>query len=158
MLNIETVGVALDVAPIFLFCVFIKHSFSNAYAMKFLFQLVLSCLILRGLIACQHSPIKAMEPIVNEPPDPCGLKNVTHRNKIDSIMTAHCKQCHAGRGALKGINLEDYQSTRAWFLLDSARLMSVIRFETGVYMPPVGKIPECEIRQLETWAREGYRE
>lgn len=132
--------------------------FIPIYMKTFIHCLILGLIVL-GVLNCQNAPTPIIEEIVPiGAPDSCGVKNVSYNNKIDAIMTKHCKQCHSGNGALKGINLESYQSNKSWFQLDSSRLLGAIRYETGTFMPPKGKIPECEIRQLETWVREGFRE
>ncbi len=120
--------------------------------MKTVFQLVLFCLILRGVTACQHTPIAALEPTIQELPDTCGVKNVAYKSKIETLFSTHCYTCHSGRGASKGINFEGYGGLKWWLTNDSVRILGVIRKGE---MPPTGKIPDCQILQLQTWIQKG---
>lgn len=103
-------------------------------------------------MACQHAPSALVEPIIQELPDSCALKNVAYKNKIETLFITHCYACHSGRGASKGINLEGYEGLKWWINNDSMRILGVIRKGE---MPPTGKIPNCQILQLETWIQKG---
>jgi cytochrome c5 len=120
--------------------------------MKSLLKFVSLSLILRGLLACQHSTMSVIEPTVKEPLDSCGVNNISYKTKIETVFTAHCYGCHSGTGASKGIDLEGYASLKWWMSNDSSRLLGVIRRGE---MPPKGKIPNCQIQQIEAWLRKG---
>jgi hypothetical protein len=125
-------------------------------SLKILFYL----LILRGVLACKHEPIPiTMTPIITESPDSCGVKNVTYNKTIRPIFNQYCVSCHGDQRMSKGYNFQEYQITTLWFKNDSTQILNVIRHEKGLSVPLGGdKLPECKIRQIETWVREGFKE
>ncbi len=117
-------------------------------------------LILRGCLACQHEsvPIEIVEKPV-EKTDSCSLKNVTYVKVVKGIFDDYCIKCHGNTIMSKGYNFQGFDNLKLWFSLDSLRLLHAIRHEKGLPMPLGGdKIPECKIRQIETWVREGLKE
>jgi hypothetical protein len=126
--------------------------------MKTFVRCLILCLILRGSEACRESPVITDDNTTSQPTDTCSLKNVRYKNRIQGILTQHCTLCHGNITALKGINFESYEGAKAWFQLDSARILGTVRYEALLNMPPAGKIPACQIQQLELWVREGFAE
>jgi Cytochrome C oxidase, cbb3-type, subunit III len=116
-----------------------------------------------SMIACKNEP--SLKPLDKEPETPkvvtdtCGgLKNMTYNNKIEAIFKSYCTGCHGDNTSARGYNFEGYFNVKVWMKSDSARILGVIRHEVGYFMPPNGKVPDCQIRQLETWLREGLKE
>jgi hypothetical protein len=128
--------------------------------MKNSLKILIFGFILRGVLACKHEPLPIpMTPVTLESPDSCGVKNVTYNKTIQPIFNQYCVDCHGDQRMWKGFNFQDYQITTAWFKNDSAQILHAIRHERGLPMPLGGdKLPECKIRQIETWVREGYKE
>jgi mono/diheme cytochrome c family protein len=124
--------------------------------LKILFYLIL----LRGVLACKHEPIPiATMPKTLEKTDACSLKNVSYKTTVKAIFDDYCITCHGNTIMSKGMNFQGYESLKLWFSLDSLRLLHAIRHERGLPMPlGEDKIPDCKIRQIETWIREGYKE
>ncbi len=123
---------------------------------KILFYL----LILRGFWACQHEPlpIKIVDNSVVKS-DSCSLKNVTYMSVVKGIFDNYCIKCHGNTTMSKGFNFQGFDNLKLWFSLDSLRILHAIRHEKGLPMPlGQNKIPECRIRQIETWLREGLKE
>jgi mono/diheme cytochrome c family protein len=117
-------------------------------------------LLLHNVWACKHEPVLiAPTPTILEKSDSCSVKNVTYKTTVKAIFDDHCIRCHGNTIMSKGMNFQGYESLKLWFSLDSLRLLHAIRHEKGLPMPLGGdKIPDCKIRQIETWVREGYKE
>jgi hypothetical protein len=127
--------------------------------MKNSLKILICGFILRGVLACKHEPLPIyVIPTIPEKPDAC-VKNISYKTPIKAIFDEHCLRCHGNTIMSKGMNFQGYESLKLWFSLDSLRLLHAIRHEKGLPMPlGEAKLPECKIRQIETWVKEGYKE
>lgn len=118
-------------------------------------------LILRGGIACHHTPVLP-ERLLTQTPliDTCVSPFLTYEKEIKPIFTAYCVACHRGNQAVKGIRFDDYSTIKAFVNTDTSRFFCVIRQEGHCLAMPLNnpKIPDCQIRQLQTWIQNGFAE
>jgi hypothetical protein len=117
-------------------------------------SLIVSFIITAMLvITCKHEV-----PLTDDPPednDTCGAIVFTYSGAVAPLMTTYCTRCHNATTARAGINLSNYDSVRTVAL--NGRLLGSIKKQTGYKPMPPGttKIPDCQIRQIEKWARAG---
>jgi hypothetical protein len=118
-------------------------------------------LILRGLFACQHTPIEERiePPIVIVPSDSCGLQTLSFKKDIEPMITTNCVSsvCHNSGSPPRGIGLDGHFQLSSFIKNDSARFFGSIRFEGFYNYMPIGlpKLDACSILKLETWTRQG---
>lgn len=86
---------------------------------------------------------------------PCDTNKFAYAADIQPILDKHCKGCHSGAAAQKGIVLDTYTATSA--SVNSGRLLGAIRHEAGFTAMPYGgsKMSDCEIRKIEKWVDAG---
>ena len=84
--------------------------------------------------------------------------------KVRPVLAERCTSCHSGSKAAAGLDF----SSRAPFLRtgphgaaivpgdpDRSRLIQAIRQSGALKMPPDGRLPEAQVRDLESWVRAG---
>ncbi len=87
-------------------------------------------------------------------PGTCDTQNVTFSADILAIIENKCKGCHSGSNPKGNVLLTNYTQTRALAL--TGRLSGTINASGGFpVMPPLGKLPDCEIQQIEAWIANG---
>ncbi|NJN33862.1 MAG: hypothetical protein HC817_06060 [Saprospiraceae bacterium] len=128
--------------------------------MKNVFKFIFLFEILRGCLACKHAPSPIIVEVVpetneNEMRDSCLPKVLTYQNTVKKIFDIHCVECHQDFRSAKGYNFQNYRIAKLWFEMSNPQIMEAI--ESG-YMPPSGKISDCDIRKIETWVKEGFKE
>lgn len=109
--------------------------------------LILFIAILTG---CYYDSEERLYPNLS---DPCEDTTVTFSGTVTQILQP-CLSCHsnaaAGAGEGRGIKLENYADVLK--VIQSGQLMSAVRHESDFPMPPGGgKLPDCEISQLQKW-------
>lgn len=86
----------------------------------------------------------------------CNTEAVSYQDDIRLIFDTHCMICHNASSNFGNVKLETYAQvvTR----VESGELLGVIRHDPGFSPMPQGnpKIPECQIRQIESWIDDGY--
>jgi len=87
-------------------------------------------------------------------PGSCNTEDVTFSGVVLPIIENKCKGCHSGTAPQGNVLLTNYDQTKA--LVDDGSLMGTLN-NTGGYavMPPAGKLPDCEIQQIEAWVNNG---
>ena len=85
----------------------------------------------------------------------CDTSNVTFSMTIKPIIDLKCKGCHSGALPSGGVNLENHMDV--FTVAMSGQLINVIDHSAGYpAMPPSGgKIPQCEIDQIQIWINNG---
>jgi hypothetical protein len=84
----------------------------------------------------------------------CDTTNVTFSGSVQPITDANCKSCHSGSSPSGGLNIENYDQTKA--LADDGRLVNVINAANGYQlMPQGGALPDCSIKTIEIWVAAG---
>jgi mono/diheme cytochrome c family protein len=83
------------------------------------------------------------------------------RNLIQPIIFKNCNGCHTFGGHAGGLRMDSYESLLRGGELgpvvvsgspDASLIVKAVRYgETGLQMPPRGKIPDADIRTIEQW-------
>ncbi len=85
----------------------------------------------------------------------CDTTAVTYSQNIRGIMKTYCDGCHTGSNPLGGINYNTYAGVK--ITVDNGSLVGAINHQRGFVAMPQGskKMPDCFIRQIEKWIRDG---
>lgn len=85
----------------------------------------------------------------------CETENVTYSGKVTDILNQYqCTSCHNANAASGGVRLHDYINVMV--SVDNGSLLGSIKHESGFKaMPGSGKIPSCNIDQIEAWINDG---
>jgi len=86
----------------------------------------------------------------------CNTENVSYDADIRLILDNHCMICHNASSNFGNVKLETHAQVAT--RVESGVLLGVIRHDPGFSAMPQGnpKIPECQIRQIESWIDNGY--
>jgi uncharacterized membrane protein len=90
--------------------------------------------------------------------DPCNDTEVTFSRTVTTILQP-CQLCHSNSEASKsgsGIKLQDYNDVMT--VVSNGRLIGSVSHAQGFVPMPngtSGKLPECEIAQLQKWIDNG---
>ena len=85
----------------------------------------------------------------------CNTDNATYSQTVVPILQAWCYSCHSGSSPSGSIRLDSYSSVK--LKVDDGKLVGSIRHDSG-YLPMPdggGKLPNCEISQIEKWVADG---
>ncbi len=87
-------------------------------------------------------------------PGECNMNNITYGNTISPIIQNKCTGCHSGTSPSGGVKITNYAELKS--IIDDGSLLGTINDKTGYpIMPPAGKLPDCDIQQLEQWINDG---
>ena len=88
--------------------------------------------------------------------NPCDDIDVTYSRTVTAILQP-CQLCHSNSQASSsgnGIKLQNYMDVMT--VVKNGRLMGAVNHSDGfVPMPDGGKLPNCEIAQLQKWIDSG---
>ena len=73
--------------------------------------------------------------------------------KIRPLLSEKCYVCHSGARPFSGLRLDSAQATRG--VIDSGKLLSAIRREGKIKMPPAGSLSADQIADFEAWIKLG---
>jgi hypothetical protein len=87
----------------------------------------------------------------------CDTLNLTYTTGIQIIFETNCYTCHSNTVQSGGFNCED--TVEIHDELDNAVLISSIKGLPGYSQMPKDrdKLPECLIKKIEVWNREGRK-
>jgi len=86
--------------------------------------------------------------------DPCDTSGVTFSGTVQPLLESRCTGCHNASNASGGVFLHEYAGVKA--AVDAGKLEAAVRYEEGAAaMPPDGKLPDCDIRQISEWIDKG---
>ncbi len=87
-------------------------------------------------------------------PGECDMNNITYANTISPIIQNKCTGCHSGTSPSGGVKITNYSEVKS--ITDNGSLLGTINDKAGYpIMPPAGKLPDCDIQQLEQWVNDG---
>ncbi len=87
-------------------------------------------------------------------PGQCDMNNIMYSNTISPIIQNNCTGCHSGGNPAGGVKITNYSEVKT--LVDNGSLSGTINDKAGYpKMPPSGKLPDCDIQQLEKWMNDG---
>jgi hypothetical protein len=127
--------------------------------MKSSFKSVLSFGILLVLAtgmsqSCYYDNREDIYQFIDEPCDP---SVATYSEDIRIIMSRSCAVggCHDSQTQQSGINLSDYAGTS--FAVLNGSVIQRIELSEGTpgLMPPSGRMQQCDIDKIKTWATQG---
>lgn len=85
----------------------------------------------------------------------CDIINISYGNMIAKTMNTFCVGCHGANNPSAGINLTNYAGMAA--IAANGKLMGSITHAAGFKaMPQGGKLPSCEIKQIQKWVAMGF--
>ncbi len=89
---------------------------------------------------------------------PCDTENVTWVSAIREIMQKNCVMCHGPNVAYRGVRHDTYDSEM--IVVNDGRLRGVVNHLPGYSKMPKdrGKLPECELKLINTWLDNGAPE
>ena len=110
---------------------------------------ILLILFIATITNCYYDSEEQLYPNLSTP---CQDTIVTFSGTVTQILHP-CLDCHsnsaAGNGEGRGIKLENYEDVK--IVIQNGQLMRAVRHESEYPMPPQGKLPDCEIEQLQKW-------
>jgi hypothetical protein len=85
----------------------------------------------------------------------CDSTQTSFKNNILPIVTLQCKGCHSGTAASGGgILLSTYAEIKKY--VDNGKFLgSLVQSPGYSAMPKSGKLPDCDIRKIRNWIRQG---
>jgi len=112
-------------------------------------KLVAAVIIMFTMHSCYYDNVEELYP---QAPS-CDTTNVTYSNTVWPVINANCTSCHSGGFPSGNVRLSNYDEISA--VAKDGRLLSVIRHEDGWSPMPKGggKLPDCDIQQIETWVK-----
>lgn len=89
---------------------------------------------------------------------PCDTTDITWESPVREILQQNCVMCHGPSFAAKGVRHDSYESEKV--VINDGRLRGVINHLPGYTKMPKdrGKLPECELKILNTWLDNGAPE
>ncbi len=85
----------------------------------------------------------------------CDTINISYGNMIAKTMATYCIGCHGANYPGAGLNLTNYAGMSA--IAANGRLIGSITHIAGYKaMPQGGKLPSCEIKQIQKWVAMGF--
>lgn len=88
----------------------------------------------------------------------CDGNNSSFANDIYPTLKTYCVNCHNSNFAMGTVNLEGYQNILP-YVQDSSLIQSVRQDPNVIFMPPTGgKIPDCNLTQIQNWINQGAKE
>jgi hypothetical protein len=101
-----------------------------------------------GLVGCYYDKEEVLYPNSF-----CDVTNVTWSGTIQPLVQSRCATpgCHVVGGQLP--DLSTYSAFKAQ--VDLGRVQARAIQGTPSFMPPSGKMPNCNIQQLQTWISAG---
>lgn len=85
----------------------------------------------------------------------CDTINISYANMISKTMNTYCVGCHGASNPSAGINVSNYAGMAV--ITANGKLMGSITHAAGFKaMPQGGKLPACEIKQIQKWVAMGY--
>jgi hypothetical protein len=116
-------------------------------------KIILLAVPLFLLLSCGKEVAEDIRPSV------CDTTNMTFTANIQPILNSGtCLSCHTGSGAFGNIRLDSYQA-----VADIApRMLKSVKHDPSLgisqWMPPGGKLSDCQILQIEAWINQGLKE
>ncbi|HMQ60134.1 MAG TPA: hypothetical protein PKE06_05655 [Flavilitoribacter sp.] len=85
----------------------------------------------------------------------CNTDSVTYNKTVVGIFQGWCYACHSGNNPVGVIRLETYSQVKPY--VDNGQILGTIRHDSGFLAMPDGggKIPSCDIKQIEKWISNG---
>lgn len=119
--------------------------------MKLKFYWVLMILAPFVLHSCYYDNLEDLYPQAPA----CDTSNVTYSNTVWPIINGNCTSCHSGGFPSGNVSLSNYNEIAT--AANNGSLLGAIRHENGWSPMPQGggKLPECDIAQIETWVNAG---
>ena len=85
----------------------------------------------------------------------CDTVNISYANMISKTMNTYCVGCHGASNPSAGINVSNYAGMAA--IAGNGKLVGSVTHAAGFKaMPQGGKLPACEIKQIQKWVAMGY--
>jgi hypothetical protein len=110
-------------------------------------------LVIATIAGCYYDSEERLYPNLY---DPCNDTVVTYSRTVTTILQP-CQLCHSNSEASKsgsGIKLQDYNDIM--IVVNNGKLIGSVKHEKGyAEMPKGGKLPDCEIAQLQQWIDNG---
>ena len=119
--------------------------------MRKFIQIILGFTIIIFLHSCYYDNVEELYPQVPE----CDTTNVTYSNDVWPVIEGNCTSCHSSGSPSGNVSLSNYHEIVA--AAQNGSLLGTIRHEDGWSPMPKGggKLPECDIRNIETWVNAG---
>jgi hypothetical protein len=106
-----------------------------------------------SITGCYYDSEEVLYPVLY---NPCNDTTVTFSKTVTTILQP-CQSCHSNSNASSsgnGIKLQDYPDVM--IMVTNGKLMSSINHTSTYPMPKGGgKLPDCEIAQLQKWIDNG---
>lgn len=85
----------------------------------------------------------------------CDTVNITYSTVVSKIMNNYCVGCHGSINPSAGISVNNYTSLAQ--IVSNGKLIGSITHAAGFKaMPQGGKLPTCEIKQIQKWVSLGF--
>ncbi len=116
-------------------------------------------IFLSMMLSCTHTP----EEILPPKDELCDSTDITYTETVFSILNENCISCHNEANPSGGINLSNYQNSKAAGAINSGNygsLLGTIKWSGGnVPMPKnSNKLSDCHIKQIQKWIEDGMPE
>ncbi|XZF12839.1 hypothetical protein ACTHGU_13710 [Chitinophagaceae bacterium MMS25-I14] len=94
----------------------------------------------------------------------CDTADVSYSRQVQPIIRDNCYACHATAvTASGGLDLENFASFKSYLMLYfqadgvyGSKFMHIVAQQgTVLYMPPTGKLSDCEIAVIRNWISKG---
>ncbi len=118
------------------------------------FSIILFCSFV--LISCARNVEEDL--IITNPASP---ETVTYSKNIAPLLSTHCVSCHSGLAPSAGVGLKTYEEVVSWIVAnepENSDLYNIINHTKEPVMPKgQAKLPEKDIKMLETWILNGAK-
>ena len=110
-------------------------------------------LALASITGCYYDSEEVLYPVLY---NPCNDTTVSFSKTVTTILQP-CQACHSNSNASasgKGLKLQDYSDVM--IMVSNGKIMSSVNHTSAYPMPKGGgKLPDCEISQLQKWIDNG---
>jgi len=116
---------------------------------------IILILIITAITGCYYDSEERLYPTIY---NPCDDVNVTYSKTVTTILHS-CQTCHSSSSVAssQGTDVVLGSLDQVTTMAKSGRLMGAINHDSKhVAMPPAGKLPDCEIKQLQEWIDANY--
>jgi len=116
---------------------------------------IILILIIAAITGCYYDSEEQLYPKLY---NPCDDADVTYSKTVATILHS-CQSCHSNSNvaASEGTDVVLGNINQVTSVAKSGRLMGAINHDSKhVAMPPAGKLPDCEIKQLQKWIDANY--
>ena len=105
-------------------------------------------------------------PFINKPIQGCDSSNISYSAAVQPILKNNCYSCHSTASGSGGLDLENFSSLKNYleyfYRNDSiygSKFSHIINQKGSVlYMPPTGKLNDCDLLIINKWIRVGAPE